>query len=181
MIRKKTRALQEMANFEKNRSLLSDLDEELEKLRRQCRKQELDLYEQELMIPIWPLKEEYDSLRQCRTWNMRKELVEDCVARGGCCSRERGCGRRCLDSERKKGIGHCTEECSCCSTYREVELSPKDKDQLPRLHRLLQSDNPAFLLKVADAYFLGPTFVDSRLVNYRPIVKVRDIISINNV
>lgn len=168
--RKKTHALQDVVNFEANKSQLSDLDTELEKLRRQCRIQELDLYEKELMIPARPLKEKYDSLRQFRTWYMQKELIEDCVSRGGCCSRGCGCcGRRHLDSERKKGIGHCTDECSCCSTYRKVELSPKDKDRLPRLRQLLKDKNPAFLLKMADAYFLGPALADSRLVNYRPM------------
>lgn len=70
-----------------------------------------------------------------------------------------------------RGLGHCTEGCSCCSTNRDIELPAKEKDQImQRLYALLKSDNPAFLLKMADAYFLGPALVDPKLIpNYKLI------------
>jgi len=51
--------------------------------------------------------------------------VEDCKARGGCCSRD--CGY-CVDIQHVNtsagafGVGHCTRKCGCCSRYREFEL-----------------------------------------------------------
>lgn len=52
-------------------------------------------------------------------WYMHRALIEDCVARGGCCARGCGCchGRK-IDESRKFGAGHCTSECACCQKER---------------------------------------------------------------
>lgn len=157
-VKKKVKALEKAATIENNKSQLADVEEELVQLQRKCWKQELKLYEREQMIPEWPLKQNYDLPRERRAWYMRKELVQDCADRGGCCSRSCGCcARRHLDSERKKGIGHCTLECGCCSTYRDVELSVVEKAEiLGRLRDNLEDKNPSFLLRMTEAYFLGP-------------------------
>jgi hypothetical protein len=158
MVKKIVQALEKAASIENNKTQLADWEAELEQLQRRCWQKELDLYEYEQMIPEWPLKHNYDLLRQSGAWYMRKELVRDCVDRGGCCSRSCGCcGRRHLDSERKKGVGYCTVECSCCSTYRDVELSVVEKAKITgRLRDNLRNQNPSFLLRMAEAYFLGP-------------------------
>lgn len=158
MVKQKIKALEKAATIENNKSQLADWEKELELLQRKCWKQELKLYELEQMIPEWPLKHNYDLLRESGAWYMRKELAKDCADQGGCCSRSCGCcGQRHLDSERKKGIGHCTLECSCCSIYRVAELSAVEKAEISgRLRDNLENKNPSFLLRMSEAYFLGP-------------------------
>lgn len=158
MVKKKVKALEKAATIENNKTQLVDWEKELEQLQRKCWKQELKLYDREQMVPEWPLKQNYDLLRESGTWYMRKELAKDCADRGGCCSRSCGCCGRChLDSEWKRGIGHCTLECSCCSTYRDAELSVVEKAEiLGRLRGNLENKNPSFLLRMTEAYFLGP-------------------------
>lgn len=64
-------------------------------------------------------------------WYMHSVLVEDCVNRGGCCSRDTGC---CVSHEREisstgeLGIGHCTVECDCCSNARGFDLTVAAKN-----------------------------------------------------
>lgn len=66
------------------------------------------------------------SWRSSPKWYMHSILVEDCKARGGCCSRDCGC---CTDPERAKtsagplGIGHCTLRCGCCKKSRGFEVN----------------------------------------------------------
>jgi hypothetical protein len=162
MMKKRIKALEKAASIEDNKTHLSDWEEELEQLQRMGWKQELELYEREQLMPEWPLKQGYDRLRESAAWYMRIELVRDCVDRGGCCSRSCGCcGQRHLDSERKRGAGHCTLECSCCSTYRDVELSLVEKIKFTeRLRDNLRNQNPSFLLRMAEAYFLSPAPAD---------------------
>jgi hypothetical protein len=159
-IKGEIKALEKFEIIGKKKTQVTDLEEELKCFQEKCWKQELELYEHETMIPERPLKQNYDSLRHNAAWYMRKELVADCVARGGCCSRKCGCCRqRHLDSGRKKGIGHCTEECACCCTYRDMEPSAKDKEEFAkRLRGRLQNDNPACSLRMANVYFLDYGF-----------------------
>ena len=168
MVKNKVKALEKAANIENNNTQLNDWKIELEQLQRECWKQDLELYENEQLIPEWPLKQNYDLLRENGAWYMRKELAKDCADRGGCCSRSCGCcGQRHLNSQRKKGIGHCTIECLCCSTYREVELTASDKTELAwKLHNSLENKDPSFLLRMAEAYFLGPGLVVSGPADY---------------
>jgi hypothetical protein len=158
MVKKKVKALEKAATIENNTAQLVDWEKELEQLQQKYWKQDLKLYELEQMIPEWPLKQNYDLLRESRAWYMRKELAKDCADRGGFCSRSCGCcGRRHVDSDLKKGIGHCTLECSCCSIYRGAELSAVEKAEIVgRLRDNLQNKNPSFLLRMTEVYFLGP-------------------------
>lgn len=109
------------------------------------------------MIPE-PVKWGYDLLREDPTWYLRKELIKDCAARNGCCSRSCGCcEKRQFTTERRKGIGHCTPECECCSTDRGFEFTTEEKREIERkLRTMLISKNAAFLLRMAHAYFSEP-------------------------
>ena len=59
------------------------------------------------------LERAFKQWRSNPRWYMHSILVEDCVNRGGCCSRDCGC---CVSHERETssigelGIGHCTVE-----------------------------------------------------------------------
>ncbi|KAJ5433597.1 uncharacterized protein N7458_012753 [Penicillium daleae] len=82
MVKKRVKALEKAATIENNKTQLVDWEKELEQLQRKCWKQELKLYDREQMIPEWPLKQNYDLLRESGTWYMRKELAKDCADRG---------------------------------------------------------------------------------------------------
>ena len=77
--------------------------------------------------------------KQCRSdprWYMHPILVQDCVNRGGCCSRDCGC---CVSRERETssigelGIGHCTVECGCCCEARGFELTTEEKKKVEKV------------------------------------------------
>ena len=81
------------------------------------------LHSAETQLPQRPLKKIYDRIRQNPAWYLRRELTNDCVGRGGCCSRSCGCCRkRCLTSK-ERGTGHCTELCYCCGVNRGYSVS----------------------------------------------------------
>jgi hypothetical protein len=72
------------------------------------------LRDAENLLPQRPLKDIYDQIRQNPAWYLQKELINNCVASGGCCGRSCGCCRkRCLTSK-GRGVGHCTVLCGCC-------------------------------------------------------------------
>lgn len=77
------------------------------------------LYHLEVRLPRGTLKNSYDKLREDPTWYLRKELVKDCVARGGCCGRDCGCcAKRHLNSDKRRGIGYCSMQFACCESHR---------------------------------------------------------------
>lgn len=81
------------------------------------------------MLPDSPLRQMYDKLRHNPKWYLRKELVDDCIRKGGCCARSRGCcEKRHVGDNTRKGIGHCTLECECCAMDRRFEFGPKLKE-----------------------------------------------------
>lgn len=133
------------------------LKEEVETLGRSVLLQQHTLYKMEGELPAGPLKQTYDSLRRNPRWYCRPELVEDCIARGGCSSR--GCG--CCESRHfrtsHRGVGHCTIECGCCSDYRGFEATPEMRKEIADgFQEMLYSPNPAFLLRMTEAYFSEP-------------------------
>jgi len=116
------------------------------------------IYHLETRLPRGTLKESYDKLREDPTWYLRKELVKDCAAKGGCCGRDCGCcAKRHLNSGRRRGIGHCSILCACCEVYRGSNFTD---EQLSVLRELiiegLGDPDPTYLLHMADAYFLPP-------------------------
>lgn len=78
-----------------------------------------------------PLRRGFQLWRSNPSWHMHPVLVEDCKARGGCCSRDCGC---CLNPERANtsagafGVGHCTLKCGCCSRSRGFELDEEKEE-----------------------------------------------------
>lgn len=87
---------------------------------------------------------------------MRKELIEYCARRGGCCGR--GCGwcERCEPTPgRNMGVGHCITGCGCCLSFRECELTRTEKDKIrDRLMATLQCSDRDYLLTLSRAYLL---------------------------
>jgi hypothetical protein len=109
------------------------------------------LYHLENRLPRGTLKKSYDKVREDPTWYLRKELVKDCAARGGCCEKRR------LNSDKKRGIGHCTLRCICCDRHRGTAFSQEQEDELrTMMQECLYDPDPTYLLEMADAYFLPP-------------------------
>jgi len=113
------------------------------------------LYYGEWRLPS-TLKKAYDEIRQDPAWYLQKELIKDCIAKGGCCSRGcRCCENRHLNSERRNGIGHCTEQCGCCGSHRGSELTLEEVTDIADCFcEALYSSSPEYLLMMSEAYFL---------------------------
>lgn len=166
------RSLQKVASTEDDKIQLRQWYEELEALERTYIRQERDLYAFESLLPAKPLKRAYDSLRHNSAWYLREELVEDCVG----CSRNCGCcERRQFTSKRRKGIGHCTEECGCCLNDRGFEFTAEEKKEIEgQLKWRLRYYNPAYLLKLTEAYFSEPKFSKLREMVFSARRKIRE-------
>lgn len=127
-LKSKVRGLRKIPT-EEDKDKEAQYNEELTSLLRQYSEAEYKLYLAETMLPIRPIKQSYDTLRENTTWYLRKELVEDCVKRGGCCIRSCGCCQiRHEITERNKGIGHCTPTCGCCSNERGFEYTAEERE-----------------------------------------------------
>lgn len=131
-------------------------DEQLRDLSQEYTKAEWEFYLAESMLPIGPVKRSYDILRQSPAWYLREELVEDCARRGGCCGRNCGCCKtRQSATKRIKGIGHCTLSCQCCSNERGFKYTTHQRQQMVLdLENHFYDHNPAYVIKMADSYFL---------------------------
>lgn len=138
------------------------LDEDnatLEKMRIEYATRKHQLYIAESMIPEHPLKKNYDALRRDPRWYLRAELTQDCISRGGCCSRGCGCcAQRHLALENTR-VGHCTVECECCSTHRGCKLPLEETRKKAReeLEQRLRHRNPSHLLRMTNAFFVKPS------------------------
>lgn len=115
----------------------------------------------ETHLPEGPLKRSYGKIRRNPAWYLRKELVNDCVKRGGCCGRSCGCcKRRSRAGKNAKGIGHCTAFCACCEASREADGTTGEGtrvvDEEVVIQNLLESEDPSHLLTLAEAYFCTP-------------------------
>lgn len=152
-LKNKARALEKIANKHEAR-----YEEELARLLQEYSKAEWDLYLKELKLPVGFVKRSYDILRQNPTWYLREELVEDCARRGGCCGRNCGCCKTHQSATRRaKGIGHCTPSCGCCSNERGFEYTAYERQKMATdLRKALNDNNPAYLVKMAEGYFLKP-------------------------
>lgn len=63
-------------------------DEKLEQVRKEISICAFDLYNCESMLPDPPLRQMYNKFRKDPKWYLRKELVDDCIAKEGCCARD---------------------------------------------------------------------------------------------
>jgi hypothetical protein len=157
-IKRMIRSLEKTAIVEEKGTRLDQYDTRLRDIRRGYSYAERNLYFAESMFPLGPLQKSYDSLRQDPNWYLRKELARDCARRGGCCSRGCGCcEKRRSTTERSKGIGHCTVSCYCCSIARGFHYTEKEKQRIGNeLRQRLEGPDPAYLTRMAEAYFLKP-------------------------
>ncbi|CAG8898730.1 unnamed protein product [Penicillium egyptiacum] len=146
-------AAKKLSNIDDSDLQCDQLEEELEEVKKTRAHQERDLYEKESMLPMTSLKKGYDSVKGNPAWYLQKELVEDCIGKGGCCSWDCGCCERCRSSAKKgKGIEHRTVECICCIHDRGFEFTAEEKKNLDdRFDRMLRAGNPAFFFKIANA------------------------------
>lgn len=153
----KVRVLRKIAT-DKDKDKEAQYNEELTSLLLQYGQAEYKLYLVETMLPIGPIKQSYDTLRENTTWYLRKELVDDCVKRGGCCSRSCGCCQiRHEVTGRNKGIGHCAPTCECRSSERGFEYTAEEREgSVDDFKKKLYDNNPACVIQMAEAFFLLP-------------------------
>lgn len=131
-------------------------NEKLEQVRKQIGFYMLDLYRCESMLPLRSLRQVYDKLRKNPKWFLRKDLVDDCIRKGGCCTRGcRCCEKRHMGNETRKGIGHCTVECGCCVINRRCEFTQEEKKELAdkTVAMLKNLQNPSYLSTMLEAFF----------------------------
>ena len=109
----------------------------------------------EAALPYGTLKSLYDSLREDPAWYLRKSLVEECAASGGCCGRKCGCCAKRLRTTIRKGMnGHCSLACKCCQDHQGCVLETPELNEMDQQYKkALESDNPFYFLCIASAYF----------------------------
>jgi hypothetical protein len=152
--------LEQPVSTPEDKAKVKEWEEEIQGLQKEICMEQHALYRCEAFLPHRPLKQMYDALRENSTWYCRPELVKDCAERGGCCGRScRCCQKRHLTTQRTKGIGHCTIDCSCCSEMRGADPTPEERAAiLKMLTEMLRSPNPAYLVKMIGAYFSKPAY-----------------------
>lgn len=102
-----------------------------------------------------PLIRAFDLWRSHPLWYMHRVLFEDCVRKGGCCSRGCGCcADRKIDKTRQLGAGHCMVECGCCHQARGFELTKKEKEEFLRDFHIVD-DNSFYRQRVNRASIWG--------------------------
>ncbi|KAJ5923737.1 hypothetical protein N7454_008982 [Penicillium verhagenii] len=129
----------------------------------------LPICQQSLYEARWALHSDitdsYSSVTKDPSWYLKKGLVNDCLEKGGCCSRECGCcKKRQFSTERNFGIGHCTSYCACCDVARGGALTDESRKYIEEsFTRMLQSDTPYFLGRMIWAYFVPPPQVEPKV------------------
>ena len=116
-----------------------------------------NLYLKEGALPPHNLAKCYWSTRRNNPgWYLDELLVEECVMMGGCCGRDCGCcAKRLPDLPRRGMSGHCSLACACCG--RSQGYAVIDSERVASMDaeykKVLESDNPYFLARIAHAYF----------------------------
>jgi hypothetical protein len=156
-LERKIRTLEKLPENDEDEKRLQLCHQELEIVKRNHGLNEQRMFADESMIPPGPLKREYDAMRQDPTWYLRKELIEDCIGRGGCCARGCACCMNRAFAYYKRGVGHCTVGCGCCASERGFEYTAGEKQRtVEQLDKMLRSHNPSYVVKMAEAYFAKP-------------------------
>ncbi|CDM34792.1 unnamed protein product [Penicillium roqueforti FM164] len=140
-LKRKVRVIEKIAADKYGDKAAQYYNQELTILLRQYSEAEYKLYLAEIMLPIGP-----------------SNGLENCMKRGGCCSRDCGC---CHDrherTERNKGIGHCTPTCDCCSRERGFNYTARERQGFVEDFKKKQYDNnPACVIQMVEAFFLLP-------------------------
>lgn len=129
------------------------LQRKLEDVKSQHMELSRRLYEVEVILPEF-VRQNYDWIRQDPKWYMRRELVKDCVDRGGCCGRDCGCCALRARRYYEKGVGHCTIECLCCVGCRGFRPSVGEKsDTLKGMTMILKCDLPTHFVRMVNGFF----------------------------
>ncbi|KAJ5489669.1 hypothetical protein N7539_004559 [Penicillium diatomitis] len=136
-------------------ALLKSCDDLLAETREEFADLEQGMLVTENMLPEGNVKGAYETLREDPSWWLRKELVRECIARGGCCARRCGCcENRSLDRSKGHGLGHCTSACHCCAKTGEWWVTTERRaEMIDILGDSLHSRDPEYLVKMADAFF----------------------------
>ncbi|KAJ5888279.1 hypothetical protein N7495_008320 [Penicillium taxi] len=153
---------------------VEDIEREIEKAKAAIYQREWQLYHAEMRLPRQPLKDMYEEIREDPAWYLQKDLIAQCMRNGGCCSRGCNCcENRLWNSERSKGVGHCTGRCQCCresqgrcGSFKHQEKPGKDgggddkengyRDRYNERDILIQAlecPDPACLLKMIEIHF----------------------------
>jgi hypothetical protein len=157
ILEKNIPALGKIIGNEEDEKQRQQYQKDLEAVKRAHSENERKLFAQESMLPPGPLKRDYDAIREDPLWYLRKELVQDCIARGGCCARGCGCCESRGTTQYKRGVGHCTAVCGCCASERGFEHTSKELEKIAdELNSMLLSRNPSYVIKMAEAYFVKP-------------------------
>lgn len=131
--------------------LVKDFDSAIRSTRAERIKKEHMMFRLVYELDSW-VTAHYDSLRRDRLWYMRKEMVYECAGRGGCCSRGCGCCARRALPENMKTRGHCTTECWCCRSFRDLSLTEEDQRSIVLdLDQLMSSER--WIKEMANCYF----------------------------
>lgn len=128
---------------------------EVQEIRRIYVEREMTLYLKEAALPAMTLAPLYNYIRTNPRWYLGKWMVSECAARGGCCSRGCDCcSKRLLRMHLRSMSGHCSLACPCCERTKGSVI---DSDRVAlldqRYKEALESDNPAFLARIASNYF----------------------------
>lgn len=157
----RARASQKLTASDNDKTQHRKTIERLEQTKRECFLKERALYQVVSMLSP-PNKSAYDTVRHDTTWFMGEDLVEDCSDQGGCCSRQCGCCAKRHLSKAQKGIGHCTSECWCCTSFRGFDLTEHDRMEIRsnmerRLRDTVKKETSSpYLLKMATWFFYPP-------------------------
>lgn len=147
----KIRGCRKESEIESDTANLEELEKQLESTRSTYTTAKAKLYACEVTLPLG-LKDRYDTLRKNPKWYMRQGLVDDCAAQGGCCSRECGCCEQ-RSLSKKKGQGHCTIDCWCCSNNREHSLTTQNRVEIARTLIDVRLTRYEYLERMGNWYF----------------------------
>lgn len=90
-------------------------------------------------IESWSFRRAYHIQRACPDWYLNRDLTNDCVGRGGCCSC--GCCKRPRTVDGFEDAintrGHCTTACGCClKAYGVEDVDIGMNGEIPDLQEL---------------------------------------------
>lgn len=108
------------------------------------------------------VKRAFDLWRSHPRWYMHQVLVEDCVGKQGCCSRDCGCCvNRPIDSTCRIGVGHCTLACGCCREARGFDLSKEEHERIQGYYHYRNTRNAYDRVELAAFWGLRVDSCDS--------------------